>query len=159
MRFDCLGGDMYKLSEHFSLEEFTRSESAVRKGIKNIPTAQHIENMKYVCESFLEKIRKDTGALVLVTSGYRCKELNKAIGGSEKSQHCSGEAVDFTVKGRSNKEICIYIQKNIKGFDQLIYEGGESGWIHLSASRKQSREEVLTATFTRKTTKYIDGIV
>lgn len=150
---------MYSLSEYFSLEEFTRSESAVRKGIKNIPSVQHIENIKFLCENFLDKIRKETGSLVLITSGYRCKELNKSIGGSDKSQHCTGEAVDFTVKGWSNKQICLYIQKNIKGFDQLIYEGGENGWIHLSASRKQSREEVLTATFNRKTVKYIEGIV
>jgi uncharacterized protein YcbK (DUF882 family) len=89
-----------KLSNNLSLSEVTRSESAKRAGISNMPTAEHIENFKVLAEKVFQPIREHFGVPIHISSGYRSKELNAKIGGSATSQHCKGEAIDIDMDGR-----------------------------------------------------------
>lgn len=142
------------LSPHFTLAEMTKSQTATRKGIHNQPGPHAIAALKALCENVLEPIRKHFDRPVIVTSGYRSPVVNKAIGGSATSQHCFGEAADFTVPGVSNFDLCQWIMRNLK-YDQLIYEYGESGWVHCSYRVGRLRSQELTIT--RKGTQ--QGIV
>ena len=89
-----------KLSEHLDLSEITRSDTAKRKGISNQPTPEHLENFKKLAENIFEPIRNHFKEPIFISSGYRSKELNTAVGGSLTSQHCSGEAIDIDMDGR-----------------------------------------------------------
>ena len=125
-----------KLSEHFSLSEMTKSSTAERQGIANEPSESEIENLTLVCDNILEPVRNHYGIPFIPNSGFRCLELNRAIGSSDNSQHTMGKAVDFEVPGVSNKEVAIWVKDNCE-FDQLIlefYKEGQpaSGWIHCS---------------------------
>lgn len=96
------------LSKHFTLDELMKSPTATRLGIDNTPTAEHLENLRDLVEYILEPLRIHYGRPIIVTSGYRCARLNKAVGGSSTSQHCSGQAVDIrSVSDRrdDNKEL------------------------------------------------------
>jgi hypothetical protein len=141
-----------KLSEHLDLAEVTRSETAKRKGISNEPTPEHLENFKKLAQNIFEPIRKHFGVPIHISSGYRSKALNTAIGGSLTSQHCSGEAIDIDMDGSSNgvtnKMVFEFIKTNLN-FDQLIWEFGtkdKPDWVHVSfeTSGKQ-RKQILTA--------------
>lgn len=142
-----------KLSEHLDLSEVTRSESAKRKGISNIPTEAHIANFKLLAEKIFEPIRNYFRCPIIISSGYRSKELNASIGGSATSQHCSGEAIDIdmdgTPNGVTNRMVFDYIKDNLS-FDQLIYEFGDSNnpdWVHVSyESTGEQRKQVLRAS-------------
>ena len=144
-----------KLSEHLELSEVIRSESAKRNGISNMPTAEHIENFKILATKVFEPIREHFGVPIRISSGYRSAELNKFIGGSATSQHCSGEAIDIDQDGTTitNKQVFDYIKDNL-AFDQLINEFNYS-WVHVSykANGKQ-RGEVWEAYKEGKVTKY-----
>lgn len=145
------------LTQHFTLAEMTRSETAARRKIANAPGPAAIAALKALCENVLEPVREHFGRPVLVTSGYRAPTLNKAIGGSGTSQHCLGEAADFTVQGVSNLEVCQWIMRNLR-YDQLIYEFGESGWVHCSWRIGRLRHQELTARIVAKQTRYIEGL-
>jgi hypothetical protein len=141
-----------QLSKHLSLAEVTRSDSAKRKGISNQPTAEHLENFKKLAEKVFEPIREHFKVPIHISSGYRSKELNAAIGGSLTSQHCSGEAIDIDMDGSasgvSNADVFNYIKNNLE-FDQLIWEFGTDknpDWVHVSyeTSSKQ-RKQILKA--------------
>jgi hypothetical protein len=141
-----------KLSEHLNLAEVTRSETAKRKGIDNTPTPEHLENFKKLAENIFEPIRKHFGVPIHISSGYRSKALNTAIGGSLTSQHCSGEAIDIDMDGSANgvnnKMVFEFIKANLN-FDQLIWEFGTKDapdWVHVSfeTSGKQ-RKQILRA--------------
>ena len=108
-----------QLSDNFSLNEFTKSDTAVRKGIDNTPNDVHLENMKALCENVLQKVRSHFGKSVRITSGYRSPELCEAIGSSSRSQHAKGQAADFEITGIDNKDLAIWIRDNVD-FDQLI---------------------------------------
>ena len=114
-----------KISEHLNLAEITRSETAKRKGISNMPTPEHLENFRKLAEHIFEPIRAHFNVPIHISSGYRSKELNKAIGGALTSQHCSGEAIDIDMEGSAdgvtNRMIFDYIEANLN-FDQLINE-------------------------------------
>ena len=97
-----------QLSENFSLNEFTKSDTAVRKGIDNTPNETHLENMKSLCENVLQKVRTHFGKSVRITSGYRSPELCEAIGSSKTSQHAKGQAADFEITGIDNKVCLLY---------------------------------------------------
>jgi hypothetical protein len=141
-----------KLSEHLDLSEVTRSESAKRKGISNMPTEAHIANFKLLAEKIFEPIRNHFRCPIIISSGYRSKELNAAIGGSLTSQHCQGEAIDIdmdgTPNGVTNRMVFDYIKDNLD-FDQLIYEFGDSNnpdWVHVSyESTGKQRKQILRA--------------
>jgi hypothetical protein len=133
-----------KLSEHFFLEELTRSEYASRHGLANAPGLEVVARLTILAETTLEQVRLRVGSPIVPSSGYRSPAVNMGIGGAPTSQHILGEAADFIIPGRSNLEICAAIVREGEGipFDQLIYEFGETGWIHVShsTSRSQRRE-------------------
>ena len=145
-----------QLSPHFKLAEFTKSQKAIRNGIPNRPRQNHIAALKLLCEQVLEPVRQHFGKPVFISSGYRSPELNRAVGGSTRSQHRRGEAADFEIPGVGNREVAIWIRDNID-FDQLILEGARrgnpnAGWIHVSCKATGNRGKdhssgVLTATF------------
>jgi zinc D-Ala-D-Ala carboxypeptidase len=127
-----------KLSKNFSLDELTKSQTALRMGIDNEPTPGDLYNLSQLCDNILQPVREHFGKPVTVSSGYRSVALCEAIGSSAKSQHAKGEAADFEIMGIDNKEVAVWIRDNLD-FDQLIlefYKDGEpsSGWIHCSYS-------------------------
>ena len=147
-----------KLTENFSLNELTKSQTAERKGIDNTPSAEHQENLKRLCETILQRIRDHFGQVVSVSSGYRSPELCVAIGSSTKSQHARGEAADFEIFGVSNKELADYINENLT-YDQLILEywkesDPNSGWVHCSFTLNGNRKQYLRAYKENGSTKY-----
>jgi zinc D-Ala-D-Ala carboxypeptidase len=152
---------MSKLSEHLDLSEVIRSESAKRKGISNMPTEAHIANFKLLAEKIFQPIREHFRCPIHISSGYRSKELNAAIGGSATSQHCSGEAIDIdmdgTPNGVTNRMVFDYIKDNLE-FDQLIFEFGDKenpDWVHVSyESSGKQRKQILRATRVNGKTSY-----
>ena len=137
-----------QLSKHFTLEEFEKSQTATRKGIKNKAGAGEIKNLGDLCYEILEPCRaKFDDKPVTITSGFRSEKLCEAIGSSKTSQHTKGQAVDFEIAGVSNLEIAIWLSNHVD-FDQLIleYYTGEpsSGWVHISYSNGSNRKQVLT---------------
>lgn len=139
-----------KLSNNFSLSEMLKSQTAARKGIDNKPKDPAIiEKLQVLCEKVLQPIRDHYSMPVIINSGYRSPELNKAIGSSSKSQHTKGEAVDIEIPGISNKELAEWIEDNLE-FDQCILEfyngiDPSSGWVHVSYKDDQSnRKQTLT---------------
>jgi hypothetical protein len=150
-----------KLSQHLSLSEVIRSESAKRNGISNMPIPLHIENFKLLAEKVFEPIRTHFGVPIHISSGYRSVELNKCIGGSLTSQHCTGEAIDIdmdgTPNGVTNKMVFDYIKDNLQ-FDQLINEFDYS-WVHVSyESTGKQRKQVLDAIRVNGKTTYKNHI-
>ena len=123
-----------RLSEHFSLSELTKSGTAIRKGIDNTPSETEVENLVLLCNMVLEPVREHYGVPFAPSSGFRCLELNRAIGSADTSQHVLGKAVDFEIPGVDNKQVALWVKENCI-FDQLILEfyredEPTSGWIH-----------------------------
>ena len=145
-----------QLSKNFELSEFYMSATAIRRGIDNTPPANDVEALKLLVANVLQPLRDKFGPIV-VTSGYRSKALNKAIGGATTSQHSCGEAADIKIPGVKHAEVCKWIRNNLQ-FDQLIYEFGEMGWIHVSYKRDRLRKEVLTARKANGKTVYLKGL-
>lgn len=145
---------MAKLSENFTLEELTASQTAARRGINNTPTGAALAALTNTAKQ-MELVRALLNAPIHVSSGYRSLALNKAIGGSSTSAHCRGEAVDFTATAFGTpKEICKAIIKSGIVFDQLIFEGA---WVHI-AFDATPRRSVLTAHFGNGATTYTQGV-
>jgi hypothetical protein len=148
-----------QLSTNLSLAEVTRSETAKRRGISNMPTAEHIENFKKLAINIFQPIREHFGKPIIISSGYRSAELNKAIGGSLSSQHSSGEAIDIDMDGTdiTNKQIFDYIKDNLN-FDQMIWEFGTDtnpDWVHVSfAANRSQRKQILVAKKANGKTTY-----
>ncbi len=137
-----------RLSPHFTLTEMTKSATAERLGIANEPTQAMIENMRRLATKILEPVRAEFGIPFAPTSGYREPQLNKAIGGAARSQHLTGEAVDFEVPGIANLIVARWIAANLR-FDQLILEfwsPGDpgAGWVHCSLKAAGNRGQILT---------------
>jgi hypothetical protein len=149
-----------QLSKNLVLAEVTRSETAKRKGISNMPTPEHIENFKKLAENIFQPIRDHFGKPIRISSGYRSKELNTAIGGALSSQHCQGEAIDIDMDGTdiTNAQIFNFIKDNLN-FDQLIWEFGTDNnpdWVHVSyESTGKQRKQILKAVKTAKGTSYV----
>ena len=146
-----------QLSRNFSLQELTKSDTAIRKGIDNAPNADQIDKLKALCENILQPVRDHFGR-VKVTSGYRSVDLCMAIGSSANSQHAKAEAADFECVGVDNAELADWIKDNLP-YDQLIveyYTPGEpnSGWIHCSWIPDQPRASFLWAYRSEGKTKY-----
>ena len=140
-----------KLTAHFDLSEFTRSESAKREGLDNTPTSEHLENIKILCEKVLEPIRMRFGS-INISSGYRGKLLNHYIGGAVNSDHCLGRAADIDMDdvgtGVTNTEVFNYIKDNLD-YDQLIWEFGNKekpDWVHVGYRLNENRKQTLRAT-------------
>ena len=136
-----------KLSEHFTLQEFIASTKAEQLAIDNTPSVSDIECMQALCENVLEPLRAHFGKPIKIMSGFRCPELNRAVGGAPKSQHLFGQAADIEIKGVDNADVWLYIDENLP-HDQLIAEylttkSGSDGWIHVSYA-PENREEALS---------------
>ena len=129
------------LSEHFTLDEFIVSQTAARHSIDNSPPPHVIENLRYVAQR-LEGIRTLLKTPIIVSSGYRCPELNARVGGSKTSQHMLGQAADWTAPGFGNpKEIVAYLHHVGVQYDQMILEF--NAWVHTSFVRDGSRQQAL----------------
>jgi len=152
-----------KLSKNFTLQEFTKSQTALRQGIDNTPEGEHLEAAKALFENVVQPVRENFGPTV-INSGYRGPALNEAVGGSAKSQHCKGEAVDIECPGVPNADIAQWIVDNLD-FDQVIlefYTPGipDSGWVHVSyRADGENRKSILTAMKEDGKTVYKTGLV
>ena len=151
-----------KLSKNFSLEELTRSATATKLGIDNKPDEEHLKNLQVVVDEIAQPLRDHFGKPVRINSGYRSPALNDAIGGSKKSQHSKGEAIDLEIDGVSNMEVAGWITENCD-YDQVILEfynpaeGPNSGWVHASckADLSQNRKRNLIALKDGNKTVYL----
>jgi len=137
-----------KISEHITLTEAIRSDTAVKNGIDNIPDKDSLKRMKLVAEKVFEPLRNYYNCSIYISSFFRCDKLNKIIGGSKSSQHSLGEAIDVdadVLGGVTNYQIFNYIKDNLD-FDQLISEfpdeEGEPCWVHFSYKKEGNRNEV-----------------
>ena len=143
-----------RLSRNFMLREFVNSITASRKGISNKPTDVHLANLKLLIDNIIQPIRDKIGP-IRISSGYRSVALNRAIGGSSRSQHCKGMASDIQFvrdNQMDNKIIFDTILEMELDFDQMINEFDYS-WIHISYNKKKNRKMVLEAykDYTNKT--------
>jgi zinc D-Ala-D-Ala carboxypeptidase len=133
-----------QLSKYFSLSEMIKSDTAERLKIDNTPYPRHIKSLRSLCTNVLDPIREAVGKPVYVTSGYRCRPLNKAVNGSTRSQHIRGEAADIYVKGMTPKQLFDFILSLDLEFDQIIDEFGE--WVHITYTTKRTnRRQALEA--------------
>ena len=139
-----------KISNHVSYKEGVKSNTALRRGIDNTPGSYEKSNMEITAEKIFEPLREWVGGPIKINSFYRCEELNRAIGGSSRSQHCEGRAMDLddTFGYKTNSEMFEYIRNNLS-FDQLIWEFGDDknpAWVHVSyVSEDQNRLRVMRA--------------
>lgn len=140
-----------KLTDNFSLEEMTRSATAEKKNIENVPNEEQIECLRQLCVNILQPLRDDFQKPLVVTSGFRSKKLSLAINSKTTSQHCKGQAADFTIPGIDNKKVFKHIIENLP-MDQVILEYykeddtkeySNEGWIHCSYIPK-GRGQALT---------------
>ena len=142
------------LSAHFTLEEMTHSEIAMRKGIDNTPSAEVIVNLTELA-GVLEQVRDLLGVPIHINSAYRGPKVNAAVGGSTTSAHMTGQAADFIAPQFGTPlEVAKAIAASEITFDQLIYEGN---WTHLGI-RGDMRRQVLTAHFKDGKATYTQGI-
>lgn len=150
---------MERISENISYREAIKSNTAMRRGIDNTPTSYEITNMVGVAKNIFEPLRNWVGGPIKITSMFRCEKLNRAIGGSSRSQHCEGRALDLddTFGHKTNAEMFNYIKDNLS-FDQLIWEFGSDNnpdWIHVSyVSKDENRGRVMRAEKINGKTKY-----
>jgi zinc D-Ala-D-Ala carboxypeptidase len=152
---------MNSISKHITYKEATKSVTALRLGIENVPNEYELQNMELIAEKVFEPLRRAVNGPIKINSFFRCEELNKAIGGSSKSQHCQGRAIDIDdVYGYvSNSYMYYYIKDNLD-FDQLIWEFGtdiEPDWVHVSyVDGDSNRKRCLLAYKENGKTKYKD---
>ena len=138
-----------KLGKYFSLEEMTRSQTASRRGIDNTPTTEQINNLEDLVFHVLDPIREYFRLPITINSGFRCSELNRAVGSRDSSQHTQGKAADFEIPTVDNLDLALWISENMN-FDQLILEFHtpglpRSGWVHVSwDGEATNRRQVLT---------------
>jgi hypothetical protein len=148
------------ISKHISYKEGTYSNTATRLGINNTPNDDQLSNMKLVAEKIFEPLRSYVGEPIKINSFFRCPKLNTAIGGSHKSQHCKGQAMDIddVFSSFTNAEMYYWIKENLD-FDQMIWEFGDDGnpdWIHVSyVSPENNRNRCLKAYREDGKTKYM----
>jgi zinc D-Ala-D-Ala carboxypeptidase len=148
-----------KISDHISYKEGVRSNTALRLGIDNVPGEYELGNMEAVAKNIFEPLREWVGGPIKINSFYRSVDLNSAIGGSSKSQHCQGRAIDLddTFGHKTNAEMYEYIKQNLS-FDQLIWEFGTDDnpdWVHVSyVSDAENRNRCLRAERINGRTSY-----
>ena len=151
---------MERISEHVSYKEGVRSNTATRLDIDNTPDGYAEANMAAIAYSIFEPLRKWVGGPIKINSFYRSKKLNQAIGGSSRSQHCQGRAMDLddTFGHKTNAEMFNYIAENLN-YDQIIWEFGDDenpDWVHVSyVSEDENRGRALRAYKEKGKTKYI----
>ena len=152
--------NMENISKHVSYKEGVHSITALRLGLKNDPSDVHLANMRLISEKVFEPLRMHVGGPIKINSFYRGPELNKAIGGSSKSQHCNGQAIDIddTYGHATNAEMYHWIKDNLN-FDQMIWEFGDDNnpaWVHVSyVNDSDNRNRCLKAYRENGKTKYM----
>ena len=138
------------ISKHISYKEGVYSNTATRKGIENDPNDDQLKCMETIAEEVFEPLRSYVGGPIKINSFFRSPELNKAIGGSGKSQHCKGQAIDIddTFGRMTNAEMYHWIKEHLD-FDQMIWEFGDDdnpAWVHVSyVSADDNRNRCLKA--------------
>ena len=152
-----------KLTANFSLEELTKSETALRMGLDNEPNDEQLANLVALCECVLQPVRDHFGKGVKVNSGLRTLAVNRAIGSADHSDHVKGMAADIEIPGVANAELAQWIVDNLE-FRQVIlefYTPGipDSGWVHVSYNPADNKKQVLTATKQGGKTVYLNGLV
>ena len=152
-----------KLTANFSLEELTKSETALRFDLDNEPNDEQLANLVALCECVLQPVRDHFGKGVKVNSGLRTPEVNAKVGGSKTSDHCKGMAADIEIPGIANADLAKWITDNLE-FRQVIlefYKPGipDSGWVHVSYNPSDNKKQVLTATKQNGKTVYLQGLV
>ena len=151
---------MERISKHVSYKEGVYSRTAERLGLKNDPSDDHLKNMRLIAKKIFEPLRMHVGGPIKINSFYRGPELNKAIGGSSKSQHCNGQAIDIddTFGNATNAEMYNWIKDNLN-FDQMIWEFGDDknpNWVHVSyVNDEDNRNRCLKAYKQKGRTKYM----
>jgi hypothetical protein len=151
---------MERISKHISYKEAIKSNTALRLNIDNTPNVVSLTNMTGVAYNIFEPLRLWVGGPIKINSFYRCPKLNKAIGGSKRSQHCEGRAIDIddTFGYKTNAEMFNYIKDNLN-FDQMIWEFGDDNnpaWVHVSFdSLEGNRGRLLKAIKENGKSKYI----
>jgi zinc D-Ala-D-Ala carboxypeptidase len=148
------------ISEHISMKEALRSNTAERLGINNMPDNDTLITMQITAQHIFEPLRNHFNEPIYISSFYRSPELNKAIGGSTSSQHCIGEAIDIddVYSKASNVDFFNYIKDKLE-FDQLIWEFGDDenpAWVHVSYALGKNRMRILKAIKENGRTKYIN---
>ena len=148
------------ISKHISYREGVYSITATRKGIDNTPNNDQLLKMELIAEEVFEPLRAYVGGPIKINSFFRCPELNTAIGGSSKSQHCKGQAIDIddTYGRMTNAEMYHWIKEYLE-FDQMIWEFGDDDnpdWVHVSyVSEDKNRNRCLKAYKDKGKTKYM----
>lgn len=141
---------MERISEHVSYKEGVKSNTATRLNIDNTPSAYELSNMGILADNLFEPLRKWVGGPIKINSFFRSENLNQAIGGSSRSQHCQGRAIDLddTFGHKTNAEMFQYIKENLN-YDQIIWEFGDDNnpdWVHVSyVSDSENRGRSLKA--------------
>ena len=126
---------------NFTMSELIYSNKAIKKNINNTPDVEALDNMLLLIASVLQPIRNAIKKPMIITSGYRSPKLNKIVGGKPNSQHLTGQAVDFTIKGLKPKQIVEFIKNMGIEFDQLINE--YDSWVHISYNKDNNRKQIL----------------
>ena len=150
---------MEKISKHISFKEGIKSNTATRLGINNTPDDYQVSNMVNIAINLFEPLREFVGGPIKINSFFRCEDLNRAIGGSSRSQHCEGRAIDLddTFGHKTNAEMFHYIKNNLD-FDQLIWEFGDDNnpdWVHVSfISFDENRKRIMRAERVNGKTTY-----
>ena len=148
------------ISKHISYKESVYSRTATRLNIDNNPNEYQMDNMEVIANELFEPLRSWVGGPIKINSFFRSPELNKAIGGSTKSQHCHGQAIDLddTYGRATNAEMYEFIKKFLD-FDQIIWEFGNDDnpdWVHVSyVSEEKNRNRCLKAYKEKGKTKYM----
>jgi len=143
-----------KLSEHVTVDEFCYSPTAIKKGIRNTMSLAETKNAIDLCVNVFEPIRKHLNAPIKISSGFRCQQLNKLIGGASGSQHTKGQAFDLEL---TDRKLFDWIIDNIE-VDQLIFEFGDdnnANWFHISYRKGNNRKQALRAVKIAGKTQYI----
>lgn len=152
------------LSEHFTLEEMTFSQTATRHGVFNNPPPEAVANLVRLAITVLEPLREALGKPIRITSGYRSPVINRLVGGAPESAHVDGRAADIVVPGMRPYDVCRRVQELMRAglpVDQCIHEAGSAGgWCHaaIPVDHRPPRHEMLTALFSRSGVRYVEGL-
>ena len=126
---------------YFKMSELIHSDKAILHKINNMPDINSLDNMLNLIHYCLNPIRTAIKKPMIITSGYRCWQLNKAVGGAKNSQHTKGQAVDFHINGMSISDVIDFIVRSGVPFDQVINEHNQ--WVHISYRKGNNRRQVL----------------